>query len=241
VAEKSGAGKAGKKGKAAAGGGSAEEPIRLVLATRNRHKVDEIRAALGLREVVIECLDDYPDVGEIVEDGSTFEANARIKAMTVARATGRPALGDDSGLMVDALGGEPGVRSARWSGPEATDASNRAKLVEELGKAGKGGKGTKGAKGGGEEAGPWTARFVCALCLATPDGFVRTVEGRCEGTLLTEERGSSGFGYDPLFVPEGHDRTFAEMTREEKTELSHRGRALRKARKAFGPLIRGAA
>ena len=196
-------------------------PIEIVLATRNRHKVEEIAAVLDLPGTEILGLERYPGLGEIVEDGSTFEENAEIKAMAVASHTGRLALGDDSGLVVDALDGRPGVHSARYSGPNATDRSNRVKLLEEM----------RGVSAR-------TARFVCVLCLTMPNGHMVKVEGRCEGEILDEERGTGGFGYDPLFRPEGHSRTFAEMAPEEKNSLSHRGRALAEAAEAFPPLVR---
>lgn len=191
--------------------------MRLVLATRNRHKVDEIRAALALDGVELCTLDDFPDAPEVVEDGDTFAANARKKAREIAAATGRPALADDSGLAVSALGGAPGVRSARFAGEGADDAANRAELLRRM-------------AGEADRA----AAFVCVLALAFPGGGPEIYcEERCEGALLDAERGEQGFGYDPLFVPAGESRTFAEMTRDEKAGFSHRGRALRLARRPF--------
>jgi XTP/dITP diphosphohydrolase len=152
------------------------------------------------------------------ETGATFEENARRKALAAARATGLPALADDSGLSVDALDGAPGVRSARFAGEAADDAANRALLRERL---------------RGTEPAPRTAHFTCALALALPDGTADVVHGMCAGRLLESERGTGGFGYDPLFVPDGHSRTFAEMSREEKETLSHRGRAILAARDPF--------
>jgi XTP/dITP diphosphohydrolase len=203
---------------------SAEDGVRLVLATRNRHKVEELRDALGLSGVKLETLDDHPEVPEVVEDGATFEDNARKKAREVAEATGLPALADDSGLVVDALGGEPGVHSARYAGEASDDAANRAKLLREMsGEADR------------------RAAFECVLVLAEPGGREEVVAGTCRGALLGEERGSGGFGYDPLFVPEpgpGADgRTFAEMSLAEKRELSHRGRALAAAREPFARFL----
>lgn len=194
---------------------------RIVLATRNAHKVTEISEALGLPGVELAGLDAFPDAPDVVEDGETFRANAEKKARSAAVATGLPALADDSGLVVDALGGEPGVRSARFAGEEAGDAANRRELRRRM---------------AGVPAGERSARFVCVLALATPDGEVQVVEGRCEGALLEEERGDGGFGYDPLFVPEGETRTFAEMSRAEKAGMSHRGRAIA----AMRPLLAGA-
>ena len=185
---------------------------RVVLATRNRHKVGEIRAAIALPRVTFETLDEHPEAPDVEEDGATFVANARKKAHAVARVTGLVALADDSGLVVPALGGEPGVRSARYAGPHADDAANRRKLVARL-----------------RELAPndRAARVVCVLVRATPGGDEVVAEGVCQGTLLVEERGNGGFGYDPLFVPEGFERTFAEIGQDEKAAVSHRGRALR--------------
>ena len=190
------------------------EPVRIVLATRNPHKVEEIRAALRVPGVRLAGLDEFPDAPETAEDGDTFEANAVKKALVAAAATGLPALADDSGLWVDAIGGEPGVRSARYAGASADDGENRALLLERMIRI---------------EPERRSARFVCVIALAMPDGGVETVEGTCDGRILDEERGTGGFGYDPLFVPDGERRTFAEMSRDEKAELSHRGRALRAA------------
>jgi XTP/dITP diphosphohydrolase len=193
---------------------------RIVLATRNAHKVAEIRDALALPGVVLETLDDHPDAPEVEEDGDTFLANARKKAHAIAAATGLPALADDSGLVVEALRGEPGVFSARFAGPGADDAANRAELRRRL---------------AGES--DRRAAFRCVLVGARPDGREIAVEGECAGVLLEEERGEGGFGYDPLFVPEGHARTFAEMSRGEKAALSHRGRALGKVRVPLADLL----
>jgi len=194
------------------------------MATRNHNKLVEIAEALGVDGIELVGLDELGDVPDVVEDGATFEANAVKKAREVAAATGLPALADDSGLVVDALDGGPGVFSARFAGPDADDAANRALLRRRLAEVPAAGRG---------------ARFVCALALAMPDGRTWTVEGRCEGTLLFAERGSEGFGYDPLFVPEGEERTFAEMPRAEKAEISHRGRALRAMRPRLEALAEG--
>ncbi len=190
--------------------------MRLVLATRNLHKVEELQALLGPGNVEIVPASAFPDVPDVVEDGDTFEANAIKKAVTLARATGLPALADDSGLEVDALKGAPGVRSARYAGePVSHDANNR-KLLEAL-----------------RDEKNRTARFRCVLALAEPSGEVRTVEGVCEGHIAGACRGTGGFGYDPLFIPDGYRETFAELSPMEKNLLSHRGRAVAAARQAF--------
>ncbi len=198
---------------------------RLVLATRNRHKVEELRAILadvGV-DVPLLGLDSFPDVPEVVEDGLTFEANAAKKAREVAAATGLPAIADDSGLCVDALGGMPGVFSARWSGRHGDDAANLDLVLAQV------------ALVGDEQRG---ASFVCAAALATPEGEVQVVEGRVGGRLLRERRGSGGFGYDPVFIPDGFVITTAEMTPEAKNAISHRGRALRALAPAIPSAIR---
>jgi XTP/dITP diphosphohydrolase len=192
----------------------------LVLATRNRHKIGEIAALFSLPGVRLVGAQDYPDAPEVVEDGCTFEENAAKKAVTLARATGEWALADDSGLEVDALGGAPGIRSARYAGESAGDAGNVAKLLLSL--AG---------------AADRRARFRCVLALSDPKGNVRTIEGRCEGRIAGEPRGAGGFGYDPVFVPDGHRITFAEMDADEKNRLSHRARAFARARAEWSGIL----
>jgi XTP/dITP diphosphohydrolase len=185
----------------------------IVLATRNRKKMEEIRRITADLPIAVLSLDDYPGCPETVEDQPTFEGNAVKKAREVASFTGRPALSDDSGLEVDALGGAPGVYSARYA-PDAAggnDPKNHEKLLRDLA-------GVPDAKR--------TARFVCCLALAFPDGSVRTFFGRAEGVINHAPRGERGFGYDPVFVPEGFSVTFAEMTASEKDALSHRGKAI---------------
>jgi XTP/dITP diphosphohydrolase len=186
-------------------------PPRLLIATANRHKTEEFRALLdGVAEV--EDLTTHPHLPPVDETGGTFEENSAIKAIAAARATGLPALADDSGLEVDALGGEPGVISARYSGPGATDASNRRKLLAELAAL--------------PQTTPRTARFRCVLTLASPAGeILGSWSGAVEGRIIAEERGEGGFGYDALFIPDGHDQTFAELPAAVKNQLSHRARA----------------
>ena len=182
----------------------------LLLATGNAGKVREFARLLDGLPVRVLSLDAVPGYEAPPEDGETFSDNARLKATAAAAASGLPAIGDDSGLCVDALDGGPGIHSARYAGPDATDADRRAKLLTEL----------EGLPE--DERG---AAFECVIAVALPDGPVATVSGRCRGLLLAEERGENGFGYDPLFVPEGHSQTFAELSAADKDHLSHRGRA----------------
>jgi XTP/dITP diphosphohydrolase len=156
-----------------------------------------------------------------VEDGDTFEANAVKKAVEIARATGCWALADDSGLEVDALGGAPGVYSARYAGEPCSNEANNEKLLREL--------------AGRENR---AARFRCVIALSDPEGNARTVDGDCRGSIAHRERGTGGFGYDPLFVPDGYNETYAELSPEVKHSISHRGRALRKAHDAWAGLLR---
>ncbi|MDI6907678.1 MAG: XTP/dITP diphosphatase [Thermoanaerobacterales bacterium] len=184
---------------------------RLVLATRNAGKVRELASILGPLGVDVVSLADYPGLPEIPEEGETFEANAVFKAREVARLTGETALADDSGLDVDALGGAPGVHSARFAGEPKDDAANNAKLLRLL-------EGIPPEKR--------TARFRCVVALATPEGEVYTAEGVSEGVILDKPRGENGFGYDPLFYVPSLGRTFAELDMDAKNRISHRGRAL---------------
>ncbi|MBI3391570.1 MAG: XTP/dITP diphosphatase [Nitrospirae bacterium] len=199
--------------------------MEIVLATRNRKKVEEFGRILTQSGLTLRSLDEFPDCPEVVEDQATFEGNAVKKARVVAARTGLAAVADDSGLEVDALGGAPGVFSARWAGPGADDRKNREKLLSEL-----------RSVSGGRRA----ARFVCCIALAFPDGRTETFFGRVEGTIGFEPRGENGFGYDPVFIPdgpEGHARTFAEMAGEEKDALSHRGRALRSLKNYLAGMV----
>lgn len=185
--------------------------MKLVLATRNRGKVREM--AGSLREAGLEVVSlDEVDAPLVDETGETLEENATLKAISAARATGLWALGEDTGLEVDALGGAPGVRSARYAGVGATDAVNNAKLLREL---------------EGVPEAERTARFRTVMALASPDGRVWTTEGRLEGVIVREPRGDGGFGYDPLFYAPRAGRTLAELSVEEKDAISHRGQALR--------------
>jgi XTP/dITP diphosphohydrolase len=181
--------------------------VELVLATRNPHKLREFEPLLAPHRVL-----PLPDDVELPpETGETFAENATVKARTAAEATGMTAVADDSGIAAAALGGRPGVRSARYAGENATDEENLEKLLREVPEDDR------------------RVAYVCALAYAEPGGRVHVVEGRCEGTLATDPRGSGGFGYDPAFVPDDRDdgRTMAELAPDEKDAISHRGRAAR--------------
>jgi len=194
--------------------------MNLLIATGNRHKFEEISAILKSPHRSFSSLRDLSDPPEVVEDGDTFELNACKKAVTLARFSGRWTLADDSGLEVDALGGEPGVYSARYAGEPSDDAANNCKLLGKL-----------------ADSQNRRARFRCAIALSDPAGQARTVSGACEGTLLTAVRGRGGFGYDPLFVPLGHDQTFAELSPAIKNAISHRARALAVALAQWGVIL----
>lgn len=183
----------------------------IVIATKNKKKVEEIKRLLSDLNVNILTLDDFKDLPDIVEDGKTFEENALKKAMTIAKMTGKPSIADDSGLEVYALGGAPGIHSARYAGENSNDAKNIEKLLKEL-------KDKKDRR----------ARFVCCIAFALPDGKVNLFFGVTEGIISEIPKGEKGFGYDPVFYPEGYDKTFAEIPSEKKDLLSHRGKALKK-------------
>lgn len=186
---------------------------RLVVATRNAGKHAELHRILSEHlDVELLGLDDVPPYEEAPETGATFAENALIKARAAVRHTGLPAVADDSGLTVEALAGMPGVLSARWAGPGRSDEANLRLVLHQVCQVPDGRRG---------------AAFVCAAAFVTPDGDEHVVEGRVEGTLTRAPRGTNGFGYDPIFVPNGHTRTTAEMSNEEKDAISHRGRALR--------------
>ncbi|MGB3412596.1 MAG: RdgB/HAM1 family non-canonical purine NTP pyrophosphatase [Microthrixaceae bacterium] len=192
-----------------------DQQRRVVLASNNPHKAVEFAALLAEHLPSWEPLPRPPEVPEVIEDAPTFLGNARLKAEALVDATGDSALADDSGLVVDGLGGAPGVHSARYAGEGASDSENVAKLLEDL------------AAHGATEPERRTARFVCVLVLRHPDGTEVVAEGSVEGTIAMEPRGHRGFGYDPVFLPtEGFGRTFAEMSEDEKNEISHRSRAL---------------
>ena len=191
--------------------------LKIVIATRNSGKIAEIHSIINCSEiknkVEIETLASYSGIPEVIEDGKTFAENASKKARIVAKFTGDIAVADDSGLEVDALGGAPGVYSARFAGEGATDADNIKKLMGLL-------KDTPFEKRG--------ARFVCVIAISTPAGDVSLAEGECYGFIAAEERGLSGFGYDPVFVVPEYGKTFSELGSEIKNKISHRAAALGK-------------
>ncbi|MGW3563172.1 RdgB/HAM1 family non-canonical purine NTP pyrophosphatase [Streptomyces sp. NPDC000941] len=194
---------------------------RLILATRNTYKIVELRSILSDAGLDVELVgaDAYPEVPDVKETGVTFAENALLKAHALARATGHPAVADDSGLCVDVLGGAPGIFSARWSGRHGDDRANLELLLAQLGDV------------PDEHR---AAHFECAAALALPDGTERVVTGRLPGTLRREPVGGGGFGYDPILQPDGETRTCAELTPDEKNAISHRGKAFR----ALAPLVR---
>jgi len=196
----------------------------LVLGTRNAKKRKEIEEILGDLGITLQDLSMYPAAPEVVEDGATFEANARKKAMETALAIGQWVLGEDSGLVVPELGGQPGVYSARYAGTQGDDAANNQKLLREL------------ASMPQEKR---EAYYVCTAALADPQGTVHAVvEGRCHGRIIDEARGAGGFGYDPYFlIPEYH-QTFGELSTRVKHALSHRGRALLQLRPILRQLLK---
>jgi XTP/dITP diphosphohydrolase len=194
--------------------------MKLLIATGNRHKFQEIGAILRVPHLQLIGLRELGPVPDVVEDGDTFEANAVKKAVTLARFSGLWTLADDSGLEVEALGNAPGVWSARYAGEPANDTANNAKLLANM-------QGRQDRR----------ARFRCAIALADPRGTAHTVSGSCEGTLLAALRGAGGFGYDPLFVPEGYAVTYAELDPDVKNAISHRARALAKAMEAWGAML----
>ena len=194
--------------------------MNLVIATRNVHKLEEIHAIFGFQNIEVCSAFDFPHIPDVVEDGETLEANAKKKAVEIALATGCWALADDSGLEVDALGGAPGVYSARYAGEHCSYSDNNAKLLQEL--AGKSDR---------------SARFRTVIALSDPGGSVQTVAGECPGVIIDEPRGTNGFGYDPLFVPDGYSETFAQLSSDVKNRISHRANALQKAHEAWRGLL----
>lgn len=196
--------------------------MKVLIATRNLHKLQEIRQILAVPSLELVSSDAFPALPEVVEDGDTFRANAAKKAVTLALATRLWTLADDSGLEVDALGGEPGVWSARYAGEPVDYAANNRKLLRAL-----------------DHATNRQARFRCAIALSDPEGRFQVVEGTCEGHIIEECRGVQGFGYDPLFVPQDYDVTFAQMGSAVKNRISHRAVALRIAAQTWAGTLSG--
>lgn len=185
--------------------------MTIVLATRNKKKVEEISRIFEGYDICFVAVDSFPGCPEVEEDGKTFRQNAVKKAVHIAEYTGCPAIADDSGLEVKALGRAPGVFSARYAGEDSNDRKNLMKLLGEM----------RGLKGEDRQA-----RFVCCIALALPDGKCKTFTGYAEGRIAKKPKGFNGFGYDPVFYPSGRRRTFAEMSVAEKDAISHRGKAL---------------
>lgn len=192
----------------------------IVLATRNAGKVKEFQQLLKDFPVEIKNLNDFGPIPEVVEDGKTFDDNAYKKAAFTAKVLGLPAIADDSGLVVEALGGAPGVLSARYAGDKATDRENMEKLLREMA-------GQNNRK----------AAFECVISIAVPAGPALTYEGRCEGEIALEPHGDSGFGYDPVFFYPAYGKTFAEISSEKKNRVSHRGKALAEVVAEFDKIL----
>ena len=196
--------------------------MKLVLATRNLGKVREFSDMLSNQSSIeVLSMKDFPEAPEVVEDGETYQDNAKKKAVHVAKYSGLLALADDSGLEVDALGGAPGIHSARYAGSDASDADRIAKLLASVEDVPDNGR---------------TARFKCAVAIAEPSGRMDVVVGVCDGSIIREPLGELGFGYDPVFVPHGYDRTFAELGELIKNRISHRAKAFRMALKLIEDL-----
>jgi XTP/dITP diphosphohydrolase len=195
---------------------------KLLVATRNPHKTQELRELLG-SDFKLEDLTIHPEVPEILETGMTFEENATIKALAVSKFSPELVMADDSGMEVDALEGAPGVYSARYAGPGASDRQNMEKLLRELRRS-------------DPDSARRAARFRCAIVVAQAGRVICTAEGIVEGTMIDSPRGTGGFGYDPIFLPSGADATFGEMGAAEKNRISHRARAVRALIEKLGPL-----
>jgi XTP/dITP diphosphohydrolase len=195
----------------------------LVLATRNKGKIAEVQRLISLHapQITLRSVSEF-NLDDVEETGTTFEENALLKAETIARQTGLTALADDSGIAIDALDGAPGVYSARWSGVHGDDAANVAKVLLELSDV------------PDEDRG---AQFVCVIALAHPDGRSIIVRGEVEGVVRRDPIGNHGFGYDPIFQPDGYAITTAQMDPETKDAISHRGKALREIASKIGPFI----
>lgn len=193
----------------------------IVLATTNKNKIAEFREITKNLDIEIKSLSDFGPLPEVVEDGLTFEENAYKKAHHVARVLGLPAIADDSGLVVNALDGAPGVYSARYAGEDATDAENVEKLLTNM-----------------EGVSDRSAYFQCVLSIAVPSGPALTYEGRCDGEITHDRRGESGFGYDPIFFYPEFSATFAEVSMEKKNAVSHRGKALAEVKSELDKVVK---
>lgn len=190
--------------------------MKLLVASRNKHKLEEIRAIFNLPDILLVSANDIPGLPEVIEDGTSFQVNAIKKAVTLAMFSHIWTIADDSGLEVDALGGAPGVHSARYAGEPVNYAANNNRLLKEL-----------------DGIPLRSARFWCVVALASPSGRAQIVEAKCEGRIINEMRGSEGFGFDPLFVPDGYGHTFAEMNSTLKNQISHRALAFRQAKEKW--------
>ncbi|MCK5340416.1 MAG: XTP/dITP diphosphatase, partial [Desulfobulbaceae bacterium] len=197
------------------------QKIMIVLATRNEGKVRELREMLKDFPVDLKSLNDFGPIPEVVEDGATFDDNAYKKASFTAKVLGIPAMADDSGLMVEALGGAPGIKSARYAGEDTTDADNIRKLLSDM-----------------EGISDRRAAFECVISIAVPKGPALTYEARCDGEITNEPSGEEGFGYDPVFYYPPLKKTFANLTMEEKNQVSHRGKALQDVADEFDKIVK---
>jgi XTP/dITP diphosphohydrolase len=197
-----------------------EPPINLVIATRNKGKTSEIKSLLSGFPVIIRNLDDFGTIPEVKEDGETFDDNAYKKAGFASKILGFPALADDSGLVVEALDGAPGVHSARYAGENASDEERCLKILNEM-------NGKSNRK----------AAFECVISIAVPGGAALTYEARCEGIISEKLKGENGFGYDPIFYYPPLKKTFAELTQQEKNQISHRGKAFQELKEEFDKIL----
>ena len=187
----------------------------ILAATNNKHKLEELRTILGQHGIKVISAAEAGGISEVVEDADTFEGNAAKKAIETAQEKGMTVFADDSGLEVDALNGAPGIYSARYAGPNASHQDLYEKVLKEL-----------------EGVEDRSARFVCVIALATPEGLIGTTRGTVEGKIALQAQGEDGFGYDPVFIPNGYDQSFAELGEEIKNSMSHRGNALKKSLEA---------
>ena len=196
--------------------------MNLLVASRNKHKLEEIRAIFNTPDITLIGANDIPGLPEVIEDGASFQVNAVKKAVTLAMFSRMWTIADDSGLEVDALGGAPGIHSARYAGEPVDYMANNTKLLKAM-----------------EGIHLRSARFWCIISLSSPSGRAQIVEGKCEGRIINEIRGKEGFGFDPLFVPDGYDRTFAEMKSDLKNMISHRALALHQAKEKWSFVLAG--